>query len=152
MKCFQLICWSLAAMSALVACSGSTLSGQNSTNTPQSDFIEAFRRAHDRRDAEAMRKLFCWDRVTPQVRESAERHSYAFEEKIVSIKMTSEHPAGRVNEFTKDGITYAFNLPAASELVVELEPLTRGASNTNYYPVGFKDGHYLITLMAPKPR
>lgn len=54
----------------------------------------------------------------PQVRESAERNSYAFEEKIVSIKMTSEHPAGRVNEFTKDGITYAFNLPAKSELVV----------------------------------
>jgi len=152
MKCFQLICWSLAAMSALVICSDSTLSEQNSTHTPQSDFIEAFRRAHDRHDAEAMRKLFCWDGVTPQVRESAERHSYAFEEKIVSIKMTSEHPAGRVNEFTKDGITYAFNLPAKSELVVELEPLTRGASNTNYYPVGFKDGHYLITLMAPNPR
>jgi len=45
----------------------------------------------------------------------------------------------------------AFNLPATLELVVELEPLTKGASNTNYYPVGFKDGHYLITLMAPKP-
>jgi hypothetical protein len=54
--------------------------------------------------------------------------------------MTSEHPAGSVNEFTKNGITYAFNLPATSELVVELEPLTRGASNTNYYPGGFKDG------------
>jgi hypothetical protein len=99
-----------------------------------------------------MRKLFCWDGVTPEVRESTERDSYAFEEKVVSLKMTSEHPAGRVNEFTKDSITYAFNLPATSELVVELGPLTRGASNTNYYPLGFKDGHYLITLMAPKPR
>jgi hypothetical protein len=118
MKCFQLICWSLAAMSALVGCSGSTSSKQNSTNTPQSDFIEAFRRAHDRHDAEAMRKLFCWDGVTPQVRESAEQPShYAFEEKIVSLKMTSEHPAGRMNEVTKDGITYAFNLPVTSELV-----------------------------------
>jgi hypothetical protein len=152
MKCFQLLCWALAAMSALVGCSRSPLSEQNSTDTPQSDFIEAFRRAHDTRDAEAMRKLFCWDGATPEVRESTERNSYAFEEKIVIIKMTSEHPAGRVNEFTKDGISYAFNLPATSELVVELEPLTRGASNTNSYPVGFKDGHYLITLMAPKPR
>ena len=153
MKCFQLICWSLAAMSALVGCSGSTSSKQNSTNTPQSDFIEAFRRANDRHDAEAMRKLFCWDGVTPQVRESAEQPShYAFEEKIVSLKMTSEHPAGRMNEVTKDGITYAFNLPVTSELVVELEPQTKGASNTNYYPLGLKDGRYLITLMAPKPR
>jgi hypothetical protein len=115
MKCFQLICWSLAAMSALVICSDSTLSEQNSTHTPQSDFIEAFRRAHDRHDAEAMRKLFCWDGVTPQVRESAERHSYAFEEKIVSIKMTSEHPAGRANELTRDSITYAFNLPGSRQ-------------------------------------
>ena len=133
MKCFQLICWSLAAVSALVICSDSTLSEQNSTHTPQSDFIEAFRRAHDRHDAEAMHKLFCWDGATPEVRESAERNSYAFEEKIVSIKMTSEHPAGRVNELAKDGITYECNLPAKSELVVELEPLTRGASNTDYY-------------------
>ena len=66
--------------------------------------------------------------------------------------MTSEHPAGRMNELTKDGITCAFNLPVTSELVAELEPQTKGASNTNYYPVGFKDGHYLITLMAPQPR
>jgi len=66
--------------------------------------------------------------------------------------MTSEHPAGRMNELTKDGITYAFNLPVTSGLVVELEPQTKGASNTNYYPVGFKDGHYLVTLMAPKSR
>jgi hypothetical protein len=152
MKRFQLFCWTLAAMSAIGGCSGSRLFAHNGPNTPESDFVEAFRRAHDRHDAEAMRKLFCWDRATPAVRESTERNSYAFEEKIVSIKITSEHPAGRVNELTKDGITYTFNLPVTSELVVELQPLTRGASNTNYYPVAFKDGHYLITLMAPKPR
>ena len=46
----------------------------------RTDFIEAFRRAHDRHDAEAMHKLFCWDGVTPEVRESAERNSYAFGE------------------------------------------------------------------------
>jgi len=152
MKCLQLLCWSLAATAALVGCSSSRLSEQDSTNTLQSEFIEAFRRAHDRHDPEAMRKLFCWDGATPEVRESTERNSYAFDEKIVSIKMSSEHPAARAREFTKGGITYAFNLPATSELVVELEPLTRGASNTNYYPVGLKDGHCLITLMAPKPR
>jgi hypothetical protein len=129
------------------------LFAHNSPNTPESDFVEAFRRAHDRHDAEAMRKLFCWARATPAVRESTERNSYAFAEKIVSIKMTGEHPAGRrVNELTRDGITYAFNLPVTSELVVELQPQTKGASNTNYYPMGLKDGHYLITLMASKPR
>src|SRR5258708_11272807 len=148
MKCFQVLCWSLPAITALVGCSCSHVSERNSTNAPQSDFIEAFRRAHDTHDSEAMRKLFCWDGATPEVRESTERNSYAFEEKIVSIKITSEHPAGRANEFTRDGITYPFNLPATSELVVELEPLPRGASNTNYYPVGFKDSHYLTTLMA----
>ena len=77
--------------------------------------------------------FFAGTGATPEIRESTLRNGYAFEENIVSIKMTSEHPAGRVNEFTKDGVTYVFNLPAASELVVELEPLTRGASNTNYY-------------------
>ena len=152
MKCFQLLCWPLAVMSMLVSCSGSPSSQQNGTNTRQLDFIEAFRRAHDTHDSEAMSKLFCWDGATPTVRESTERNSYAFDEKIVSIKMTSEHPAGLMKEFTKDGLTYAFNLPTTSELVVELEPLTRGASDTNYYPVGLKDGHYLITLMAPKSR
>jgi hypothetical protein len=99
MKCFQLICWSVAAVSALVAYSGSPLSEQNNSNTAQSDSIEAFRRAH-----------------------------------------------------TKDGITYTFNLPAKSELVVELPPPTRGATNTNYCLVESKDCHYLRTLIAPQPR
>jgi len=68
----------------------------------------------------------------PRFENRQNENSYAFEEKIVSIKMTSEHPAGRVNEFTKNGITYAFNLPAASKLGVELEPLiiTRWDSRT----------------------
>src|SRR5258708_26347414 len=105
MKCFQLLCWSLPAITALVGFSGSPVSERNSTNTPQSDFIEAFRRAHDTHDSEAMRKLFCWDGATPDARDSPERHSYAFEEKIVSIKRTTEHPPARAIEFTRHGIT-----------------------------------------------
>jgi len=97
-----------------------------------------------------MRKLYCWDGVTPDIRETTEHYGYDFEEKIIDIKLTNEHPKGRLNEYIKDGVTYGFNLPVVLELLVEYPPLSKGAHSANYYAVGVKDGRYLIAVMAPK--
>src|SRR5260370_36636562 len=32
-----------------------------------------------------------------------------FEDKIIDIKLTSEHPEDRPNQYVKDGVTYGFN-------------------------------------------
>jgi hypothetical protein len=48
-----------------------------------------------------------------------------FEEKILSIKMTTEHPKGRMNRYIKNGVSYGLNLPVMAELVVETPSLPK---------------------------
>lgn len=149
MKRSQLRFCSVVAAVALAGCSiASSLQGKASPS--QSDFVEAYRRAHDTRDVEAMRELYCWDGATSEMKEITERYSYDFEDKIIDIKLTSEHPKERPNQFIKDGVTYGLNLPVVLELLVEYPPPTKGARNANYYPVGIQDGRYLIAVMVPK--
>lgn len=121
-----------------------------SAKTSDDEFIAAFRQAHDHRDLEAISNLVCWDRVTPELRKLTEDSlRTAFDDKIVNVKMTTEHPQGRPDVYERNGITYRFNLPAVAELVVENPPLTKDAFNGSYYPLAMKDGRYCIAQMAP---
>jgi hypothetical protein len=116
----------------------------------QSEFIAAVRRAHDQRNIEGMSKLVCWDRVPPEMRKVSEdilRNT--FDDQIVSIKLTKEHPAGRPDVYVRNGVTYRFNLPVVAELVVENPPLPKEAFSGTYYPLGVKAGRYCIAQMAP---
>jgi hypothetical protein len=149
MKRSRPLFWSVVAAVAFAGCSIAS-SSQGKASPSQSDFVEVYRRAHDKHDVEAMRKLYCWDGATSEMKEITERYSYDFEDKIIDIKLTNEHPKERPNQFIKDGVTYGFNLPVVLELLVEYPPPTKGAHNANYYPVGIKDGRYLIAIMVPK--
>jgi hypothetical protein len=121
-----------------------------SADTLGTEFAAAFRQAHEQHDLEAMRKLFCWDRVTPEFRKATEDELRGdFDNKIVSIKVTTEHPRGRPDVFVRNGVTYRFNLRVVAELVVENPPLSKDAFNGTYYPLGIRDGRYLIAQMAP---
>ena len=115
----------------------------------ESQLVQAFRLAHNRQDLVAASRLFCWDGVTREIRHITERHlSQSFDEPMLTVKMTDEHPKGRLDQFIKNGTTYTFNLPVVKELVVETG-VNNGTPQLTYYPVGLKDGHYAIALMAP---
>lgn len=115
----------------------------------EAELIDAYRQAHDRRDLQAMMNLYCWDRVTPEIRKMTERHAKeSFDEKIGKIAMTSEHPKERLNQYIRNGITYGLNLTPVKELVVET-PEPNSPPGSMYYPVGIKDGHYCIAVAAP---
>jgi hypothetical protein len=115
----------------------------------ESELISAYRQAHDHRDLEGMLKLFCWDNVTREIRHSTEEHAKSsFDDKVVDVEITAEHPKGRVYEFLRNGVRYGFNLTVIKELVVE-SPVAKGDSERSYYPIGIKDGRYMIALMAP---
>lgn len=150
MKLPRLLCVSIAALTALAGYSQPPSAPQDKAGTSQSDFIAAYRRAHDARDVDAMGKLYCWDGVTPEIKDITERYAYDFDDEIRDAKLTSEHPRDRPNQYVRDGVTYGFNLPIVLELLVEYPAPTKGAHNSNYYPVGVKDGHYLIAVMVPK--
>jgi hypothetical protein len=137
------------AMALLVGCTSkqATISVVNGSGT---EFVAAFRQAHEQRDFEAMSKLFCGDRVTPEIRKVTEDHlKSAFEEKIADIRLTTEHPKGRTDVFVRNGITYKFNLPVVAELIVENPPQSKESSSTSDYPLALKEGHYCIAQMAP---
>jgi hypothetical protein len=148
MRIMKLASSLVTAAALLVGCTNTQ--SASSTNALGSDFIAAFRQAHDHRDLEAMSKLYCWDRVTPEAKKSAEDYLRGtFDDKIVGIKLTTEHPQGRPDVYVRDGVTYRFNLPVVAELVVQNPPLSKDASDDTYYPLGTRDDRYLIAQMAP---
>jgi hypothetical protein len=138
----------IVAFAFLVGCthpkSAATLS--------RSDLIEAYRRAHDHGDMQAMMNLFCWDEVTAEVRaqtEDVERGKFAL--KILELKVTTGDPVERMKvlSYVKDNITYRFNLPVVAALAIYFSPLSKESESVEYYALGTKDGRYLIALMAP---
>jgi hypothetical protein len=117
----------------------------------ESELIDGYRRAHDRRDLEGMLKLFCWDKVTPEVRKVTEEHvKGSFDDNILTVRITTEHPKGRVNQFLRNGVLYGFNLTVIKELVLE-SAVPNGGPEMSYHPIGIKDDHYVIALMVPLP-
>ena len=118
----------------------------------ESELIDGYRRAHDRRDLEGMLALFCWDKVTPEIRKVTEEHvKDSFDDHILAVSITTEHPKGRVNQFLRNGIHYGFNLTVIRELVVE-SAVPNGDPEMSYHPIGIKDDHYAIALMVPLPK
>jgi hypothetical protein len=138
----------LPATALLAGCM--TKQSTPSAKASGSEFIGVFRQAHDRHDIEALTKLVCWDRVPPEMRKSSEDSLAAFfDDKIVDVKLTMEHPEGQPNVYVRNGVTYRFNLPVVAELVVENPPLSKGSFSGTYYPLAVKDGRYCIAQMAP---
>jgi hypothetical protein len=98
-----------------------------------------------------MLKLFCWDKVTPEVRKVTEEHvKGSFDDNILTLRITTEHPKGRVNQFLRNGVLYGFNLTVIKELVLE-SAVPNGGPEMSYHPIGIKDDHYVIELMVPLP-
>jgi hypothetical protein len=143
-------CLWIPASALLIGCIG-----KQSTPLAKSepDFIAAFRQAHEGRDLEALSKLVCWDRVPLEIRKLSEDSFRAtFDDKIMNIRVTTEHPQGRPEAYVRNGITYRFNVPVVAEMVVENPPPTKVAFGGTYYPLGVKDGRYCIAQMAPTER
>lgn len=135
-------------MALLVGCRSKE--SKPSGNASASEFIEAFRQAHDHGDLEALSRLVCWDRVPPEMKKlSEESLKLFFDDRVVDIKLTTEHPEGRPSEYVRNGVTYGFNLPVVAELVVQNPPLAKEAFSGSYYPLAVKDGRYCIAQMAP---
>lgn len=141
----------LALFLLLASCTGAQARA-SAAGPSEAELINAYRQAHGRRDLQAMMKLYCWDRVTPEIRKMTEEHAKEeFDEKIGKITMTSEHPKERLTQYIRNGVTYGLNLEPAKELVVET-PMPNSPPGSMYYPVGIEDGRYCIAVAAPVPK
>jgi hypothetical protein len=73
MKISRQLCRSMMAIAVFFWGCATTKSEQATNAQPsQSELIDGYRQAHDRRDLQAMLKLFCWDGVTPEVKKVTE--------------------------------------------------------------------------------
>jgi hypothetical protein len=136
-QCF----WTVLVLVFLVGCSKAQSSAE---------LTDAFRRAHDRRDMASLLQLFCWDRVTPELKQQTEELlRRSIDTSIIGVKLSTNLPKQRVREFVMGGVTYGLNLQEVADLVVSYQPATPGSTSEDHYAVGMRNGHYRIALMAP---
>src|ERR1700758_3059179 len=77
----------------------------------ESDIVSAFREAHASHQLDRMLGLFCWDRVTPEMRKMTENElSQSLDEELSVVRVTGEHPVGRSNQYIRNGVLYGYNL------------------------------------------
>jgi hypothetical protein len=140
------IAWSVVAVGWVgVAWSPTAAAGGQS----EAEIVNAFREAHASHQLDRMLLLFCWDHVTPEIRQMTESElSQSLDEELSAVMVTGEHPAGRSNGYIRNGIVYGHNLTVEKELVVE-SPVVKGDPQKTYFPLGIKDGRYQIALMVP---
>jgi len=137
---------SIFLVSAVSGAKGQSSNAIGSGSVPE--LVTAFRVAHDNRDLDGMMNLFCWDEVTAETRQVTEKEiEESFDSDISTLRTTTEHPRGRLNEFVRDGIPYGFNLTVIEELVMETA-LPKSGPQTVYYPIGVKNGRYFFAQMA----
>src|SRR5919108_481452 len=149
MNTSQKICWS-AVLITIIICGCAKIQSKENGHPSERELIDKFRQAHDRRDLQGMLDLFCWDGVTTELREVTEDAvKTSFDDKILTVKIISEHPKGRVSQYIKNGVTYGFNVPIEKELVIETPFLPKAEPLISYYPLGVRGGHYVIAQMAP---
>ena len=116
--------------------------------------MDAFRRAHESRDAEAILRLVYWQGTDGETRKSVEEGVAAdFGLPIKSIRMESLAADDKL-EYTRSGVTYRPNLAPVGKMRVEFEPPAGGqlTAQSSGYLIGVKDGAYFIATAAPVSR
>ena len=125
----------------------------------QDAFIDAYRKAHDKRDIETLKKLSYLERVPPDDKTISDPRSYNFDEPIKNIQIVPTDvwpPKGGFDPavfFVRDGIKYELNLPLVASLKIEYIPdKKRVVRSKSEMPLGFKDGRYWILTLVPVPK
>jgi hypothetical protein len=112
---------------------------------------EAFRRAHEARDARAFEKLVDWKNVTASTRKavlgSFERN---LGQRIQAIHVTPSDPK-EVFEYTLESVTYRPNLAPFRVLTIWFEMTGGGIQRASYLVGRARDGSYRIATAAPVP-
>jgi len=129
-----------------VACKPKTQSATPIAAEGATLLLDSFQRAHEKHDLSALQKLYCDDGVPYAVRtiRLMEEGRY-FSMPIVKMSLNAV-PRQPLNSSSEQGVTMRPNLTQVAELEVEYR--ATGATVTRYYPVGLKNGEYLIVSNA----
>ena len=112
-------------------------------------FVAAAKQAFQKRDADALMALTCWDRVPDKFRDSGKKQ-YARDvaQTVSDITLTTPDPKYPDLEWKdKDGVSYRSNLPVVKQMKITFAP--GGRFKDGRYPVGEKDGKLYLLQPAP---
>jgi hypothetical protein len=118
-------------------------------SSQEDEFISGFRKAHEKKDIEAISRLIYWNGVEPDRKE--------LQLKDISVKLpltiTSAEiiePKNKTREFKRQGKVYRPNLKVVKELLIKYAPQTGPVRFTeSTYPLGKLNGNYIITVSVP---
>lgn len=112
-------------------------------------FVAAAKQAFQKRDADALMALTCWDRVPDKFRYSG-RKQYARDvaQTVSGITLNAPDPKYPDLEWKdKDGVSYRSNLSVVKQMKITFAP--GGRFKDGRYPVGEKDGKLYLLQPAP---
>ena len=113
---------------------------------------KSFRVAHDRRDADAIERLFFWgssDSATRNSTDRAIRADFGMSIKSIAIEPLAQH---EMLSYTLHGASYRPSLPPIGHLKVTFQPPASGlvTSQSTSYLVGVRNGVYLLVTAVPE--
>jgi hypothetical protein len=125
-----------------------------SSSDAESAFLAAYREAHDRHDAAALARLYCWDGVSPEWREVVMGN---VEDEVLFPVTSAELVKAAPDEHqpeTSDGKRYLPNLPPTHTLKVQfgkanLPPGELGLTAATF-AVGMQRGQYRLVVFPPQ--
>ncbi|MGZ5024162.1 MAG: hypothetical protein ACXWBS_04795, partial [Chthoniobacterales bacterium] len=98
-------------------------------SSPEQTFIEAYKRAHLKRDVAAIKKLMYLDRVAADDPQLSDPRAYNLDEAIESLHITPTRTWPLASSccdpseiYVRDGVQYEFNLPIAASLHIDYVP------------------------------
>jgi hypothetical protein len=112
-------------------------------------FVAAAKQAFEKRDADALVAITCWDNVPDKFKASGKKQ-YVRDtaQTITDIKLTNPDP--KLPDLVwkdTDGVSYRSNLPVVKQLKMTFSHGGRFKDGT--YPVGEKDGKFYLLEPAP---
>ncbi|EEF58030.1 hypothetical protein [Pedosphaera parvula] len=112
-------------------------------------FVAAVKQAFEKRDADALMTLTCWDRVPDKFKASG-RKQYARDARQGATDFTLTNPDPNEPDLVwkdTDGVSYRSNLSVVKQFKITF---TKGGEfKDGTYPVGEKDGK--LYLLEPAP-
>jgi hypothetical protein len=116
---------------------------------PGKELVAAFRRASEQKDLEAMLKLYCWDGVDAEMRETVRGNVEGeLRQPVTELEIVPADPAQH-GPRVEGGIRWRPSLPVVAVLKAKYAKAPPGSGwnvEAADYTLGLKEGHYRMTV------
>ncbi len=113
------------------------------------ELVNRFRRAHDARSLDDLRRLVYWGHATEELRRSFERAASADFGKTIASAAIESIASGEVFQYSQGGTTFRPTLPPTGRLKIAFASSGPVRNETTEYLVGRSNGAYYLVVAEP---